>query len=99
MRIKSVRDKRLAKLIENPTLKSVKGFDPAEVRKVVDMLAAISVMTDPNQLRAVPGWKAHELTPGYRGKWSLRVTPNYRLTFYVDDAAQTVSFLDYEDYH
>lgn len=99
MQIVSVRDKRLKALVESPSRTSVKGLDALETRKIVEMLAAIRVMTNPLQLLAVPSWKAHELTPGQPGKWSLTVTRNYRLTFHVDVAAQEVRLLDYEDYH
>lgn len=99
MQIVSVRDKRVKALVENPKQTSVKGLDALETRKIAEMIAAIKVMTNPIQLRSVPSWKAHELTPGQPDKWSLTVTRNYRLTFVVDQVAQTVSVLDYEDYH
>lgn len=99
MKIVSVKDKRVKALVENPSRTSVKGLDALETRKIAEMIAAINVMTSPLQLRSVPSWKAHELIPGQPGKWSLTVTRNYRLTFIVNQAAQTVSVLDYEDYH
>ncbi|MDR6128773.1 proteic killer suppression protein [Sphingomonas sp. SORGH_AS802] len=99
MQIVSVRDKRIRALVENPNRTSVKGLDALETRKIAEMITAIMVMTSPLQLLAVPSWKAHELTPGQPGKWSLTVTRNYRLTFMVDQVAQIVSVLDYEDYH
>lgn len=99
MQIVSVKDKRIKALVENPKRTSVKGLDALETRKIVEMITAITVMTSPLQLLAVPSWKAHELTPGHPGKWSLTVTRNYRLTFVVNQAAQTVTLLDYEDYH
>ena len=99
MKIVSIKDKRVKALVENPGRTSVKGLDALETRKIVEMIAAIQVMTNPLQLTVVPSWKAHELKPGQPGKWSLVVTRNYRLTFLVDQVAQTVSVLDYEDYH
>lgn len=99
MEIVSVKDKRVKKLVENPGLTSVKGLDALETRKIVEMIAAIRVMTHPVQLLVVPSWKAHDLAPSRPSTWSLTVTRNYRLTFDVDVAAQTVSVLDYEDYH
>lgn len=99
MQIISVKDKRIKALVNNPNLTSVKGLDALETRKITEMLAVIRVMTTPYQLLAVPSWKAHDLAPGAPGKWSLTVTRNYRLTFLVDMKAQTVSVLDYEDYH
>lgn len=98
MKIVSVRDKRVKALVENPARTSVKGLDALETRKIAEMIVALRVMDNPLQLLAVPSWRAHELT-GLAGKWSLTVTRNYRLTFYVDQAAQTVTVLDYEDYH
>lgn len=99
MQIVSVKDKRIKALVENPKRTSVKGLDALETRKIVEMLAAIRVMTHPLQLLAVPSWKAHELVPGQPGRWSLTVTRNYRLTFSVDVNAQEVRLMDYEDYH
>lgn len=99
MKIVSVRDKRIKALVENPKRTSVKGLDALEVRKIAEMIAAITVMTHPRQLEAVPSWKAHELKPGQPGRWSLVVTRNYRLTFTVDLPNQSVHLLDYEDYH
>lgn len=99
MQIVSVRDKRVKALVEDPQLTSVKGLDKLEIRKIVEMIVAIRVMSHPLQLLAVPSWKAHELTPGQPGKWSLFVNRNYRLTFMVDIDLQEVSVLDYEDYH
>lgn len=99
MEIVSVKDKRVKQLVENPNRTSVKGLDALETRKIVEMLTAIRVMTNPLQLLSVPTWKAHELVPGHPNKWSLTVTRNWRLTFKVDLPAQEVSVLDYEDYH
>lgn len=99
MKIISIKDKRVKALVEAPGRTSVKGLDALETRKIVEMIAAIKVMTHPNQLRSVPTWKAHDLAPGRPSTWSLVVTRNYRLTFLVDVEAQTVAVMDYEDYH
>ncbi|KUR80734.1 type II toxin-antitoxin system RelE/ParE family toxin [Novosphingobium sp. FSW06-99] len=99
MKIITIRDKRLKALVENPGLTAVKGLDPFETRRIIEMLAAIRVMNHPLDLLAFPKWKAHELKPGQPGKWALTVTGNYRLTFRVDIARQEVTVLDYEDYH
>ena len=99
MQIKSAIDKRVRALVERPNLTSVKGLDARETRKISDMIAAIRVADHPRQLQTVPSWKAHELKPGFPGKWSLMVTGNYRLTFRFDVATRAVTDLDYEDYH
>lgn len=99
MQIVSVKDKRVKKLVENPSLTAVKGLDGFMVRRISDQIAAITVMTHPLQLAAVPAWKAHELKPGKPGTWALTVTGNWRLTFFADLDRQEVSLLDLEDYH
>lgn len=99
MQIVSVKDKRVRALVDNPKQTSVKGLDALETRKIVEMISAIRVMTHPRDLLAVPSWKCHELSPGRTGTWSLTVTRNYRLTFFVDLDAGEVSVMDYEDYH
>lgn len=99
MKIVSVKDKRVKKLVENSGLTAVKGLDPFVTRKIVEMIVALRVMTHPLDLLAMPTWKAHELALSTPGKWSLIVTRNYRLTFMVDIPRQEVSVLDYEDYH
>lgn len=98
MKIVSVRDKRVKALVENPELTSVKGLTLVETRKIVEMIAVITVMTHPRDFQAFPNWRAHEWK-GVKNKWGLMVTGNYRLTFVVDIPAQEVSVLDYEDPH
>ena len=99
MQIVSVRDKRVKALVADETLTKVAGFTEIQVRKIVEMIAALRVMTDPAQLLAFPAWRAHPLKGNRAGVWSLRVTANDRLTFFVDVERQEVSVLDYEDYH
>jgi toxin HigB-1 len=43
-------------------------------------------------------WKAHQLTGDRKGVWSLHVTRNWRLTFWIDDENE-ISDLNLEDYH
>ena len=51
----------------------------------------------PEQLRALPTWKAHILTGDRKGSWSLHVTRNRRLTFRVED--DEIVDINLEDYH
>ena len=99
MKIVSVNDKRVAALVADPSKTSVKGFSPREVATIQAMLDAIRQMTNPGELASVAAWRAHPLPKTHPGHWSLRVTPNYRLVFKVDQAKQEVSLLDYLDYH
>jgi toxin HigB-1 len=62
------------------------------------MLAFLDEMEDPEELRALPSWKAHTLTGERKGTWSLSVTANWRLTFWIDEERE-IRDVDLEDYH
>lgn len=78
---------------------SAKGVPPDSADKLRKMLAFIDDMQGPEELRALPTWKAHTLTGDRRGTWSLSVTRNRRLTFRVDTAEMEIRDLNLEDYH
>ena len=48
---------------------------------------------------AEAAWKAHMLTGGRKGTWSLSVTRNRRLTFRIDTVEREVCDVNLEDYH
>ena len=45
----------------------------------------------------VPGYRLHPLKGKMKGRWSISVSGNWRLTFEFKDG--DVYLLDYEDYH
>jgi len=45
----------------------------------------------------IPGFRLHRLKGAERGRWSIWVNGNWRLTFEFQDGDASV--LDYEDYH
>jgi toxin HigB-1 len=58
---------------------ATKGVPPDTVDKLRKMLAFLDDMGDPEELRALPSWKAHTwkahtLTGDRKGTWSLSVT-------------------------
>ena len=61
------------------------------------MLAFLQDVAAPAELHAIPVWKAHQLTGGRKGVWSLYVTRNWRLTFRID--GDEIADVDLEDYH
>ena len=75
------------------------GLAPAVVEKVRNLLTFLQEMDDPQELRDVPSWKAHQLTGDRKGTWSLTVTRNWRITFRNDPEEGEIFDLDYEDYH
>ena len=94
MRVRSIAHKGLRRLYQD---NSSKGLSADAVDKLRKMLAFLDVMQDPEQLRALPTWKAHILTGDRKGTWSLHVTRNRRLTFRIDD--DEIIDINLEDYH
>lgn len=73
-----------------------RGLPPELTKKISLRLDAINSATNPNQLR-IPGYVLHELKPKNSGKWSIRVSENWRITFeFKNENAYDV---DFEDYH
>lgn len=101
MQIRDFTHKGLKKLYEED---SARGVPPAAADKLRKMLAFLESMDDPEELRALPTWKAHLLTGNRKGAWSLSVTANLRMTFRVEAARRagaegTIRELNLEDYH
>ena len=96
MKIRNVVHKGLRQLIQK---NDVSGVPPAIAVKLRRIVSFLQDMEREEELRAVPGWKAHRLTGDRRGAWSLVVTANWRLTFRIDRAEMEIIDLDYEDYH
>lgn len=75
---------------------SVAGIQPQHASRLRMQLAALDtaiVIEDMN----IPGLRLHRLKGHERGRWSIWVNGNWRLTFEFRDGNAYV--LDYEDYH
>ncbi|MBI3264955.1 MAG: type II toxin-antitoxin system RelE/ParE family toxin [Acidobacteria bacterium] len=94
MRVRSIAHKGLRRLYEE---NSSKGLSADTVDKLRKMLTFLDAMENPEELRALPLWKAHVLTGDRKGTWSLHVTRNRRLTFRIED--DEIIDLNVEDYH
>ena len=94
MRVRSIAHKGLRRLYEE---NSSKGLNADTVDKLRKMLTFLDAMQDPEELRALPLWKAHALTGDRKGTWSLHVTRNWRMTFRIEDGE--IVDLSLEDYH
>ena len=46
---------------------------------------------------ASPGWNLHPLTGSLKGRWSVKVNGNWRLTFRFE--GEDAVLVDYQDYH
>jgi proteic killer suppression protein len=76
-----------------------RGVPSATADKLRKMLAYLDNMQDVNELGALTSWKAHVLTGDRKGVWSLHVTANHRLTFWIDVAERMICDVNLEDYH
>ena len=95
MKIRSFAHKGLKRLYAED---STKGVSPDTVDKLRKMFAFLDAMAQADELRALTVWKVHTLTGDRKGIWSLSVTGNRRLTFWIDDEPQ-ICDLNLEDYH
>jgi toxin HigB-1 len=96
MKIRNFLHKGLRRLYEDD---NAKGVPTASSDKLKKQLAFIEAMKEAEELRALPLWSAHELTGGRKRTWSLSVTRNWRLTFWVDPNEPEVCDVNLEDYH
>ena len=94
MKIRSIRHKGLARFVET---NNRKGLSPTKVDKIRKIITALAVAETLSDLPALPGWRLHPLTGDRKGRWSITVTGNWRMTFEVVD--DEICNLDLEDYH
>lgn len=91
--IKSFRHKGLAKFFETG---SRAGLQPAHSKRLRMQLTALDTATVIEDMD-IPGFGLHPLKGRDKGRWSIWVNGNWRITFeFVDGDAYV---LDYEDYH
>ena len=75
---------------------SASGIQSAHEKKLRLILGRLHAATDVRDMD-LPGLYLHQLKGKSKGRWSVRVSGNWRVTFSFEppDAAE----LDYEDYH
>jgi len=91
--IQSFRHKGLRRYYETG---SMAGIQPHHAKRLRMQLAALDtahVLDDMN----IAGFRLHALKGHEKGRWSIWVNGNWRLTFEFRDGHACV--LDYEDYH
>lgn len=93
--IKSFRNRRLERYW---TKGDAKGLPADHLKRLKLRLTALDNATLPGEMD-VPGWHFHPLTGGMQGRFSVRVTGNWRLTFAWDEDGPDAVDVDYEDYH
>jgi proteic killer suppression protein len=92
MPIRSFRHDGLEKFFR----KSKAGIQPKHAQRLNLQLGMLDASIRPSDMN-LPGWYCHALSGKNAGRWSVRVSGNWRVTFTFEgsDAAQ----VDYEDYH
>ena len=91
--IKSFRHKGLKKFYETG---KASGIQPKHTKRLRMQLVALDTATTAEDMD-IPGFKLHELKGSDKGRWSIWVNGNWRITFEFRDGHTYV--LDYEDYH
>jgi proteic killer suppression protein len=91
--IKSFRHKGLRRLYETG---STSGVQLSHAKRLRMQLAALDTAQAVEDMD-IPGFRLHPLKGAMRGRWSISVNGNWRITFEFQDGNAYV--LDYEDYH
>lgn len=91
--IKSFRHKGLKRFYETGAKSGIQAKHATRLRLQLAALDTARVIDDMD----VPGYRLHALKGSQKGRWSIGVSGNWRLTFEFHDG--NVHVLDYEDYH
>jgi proteic killer suppression protein len=91
--IQSFRHKGLRRFYESGSLAGIQPQHAKRLRMQLVALDSAQVIEDMD----IPGFRLHPLKGADRGRWSIWVNGNWRLTFEFRDGQAYV--LDYEDYH
>ena len=75
------------------------GIQPTHANRLRLILGRLNASTGPNDMN-LPGLYLHPLKGRQSGRWSVRVSGNWRVTFRFDGPDATdATDVDYEDYH
>ena len=91
--IKSFKHKGLEKFYYSNDRSRIKQEHAARLARILDRLDASIRPQDMN----LPGYKLHELLGKKKGRWTVRVSGNWRVTFRFDGPDAVL--VDYKDYH
>ena len=91
--IQSFRHKGLRRFFES---ESLAGIQPAHAKRLRMQLTALDTSQTTKDMD-IPGFRLHALKGPERGRWSIAVNGNWRLTFEFRDGHAHI--IDYEDYH
>jgi len=72
------------------------GIQVSQAKRLRMILGRLSVATEPRDMD-LPGLNLHPLKGPRRGRWAVKVSGNWRVTF--EFLGKDVEKVDYEDYH
>ncbi|GLU56369.1 type II toxin-antitoxin system RelE/ParE family toxin [Dyadobacter frigoris] len=71
---------------------------PAEqVEKIKRILSVLNTAKTLDPIKAIPGYRLHQLSGDLKGYWAIWVTGNYRVVFRFE--GENVFDINYIDYH
>jgi len=71
---------------------------PAEqVEKIKRILSVLNTAKTLDPIKAIPGYRLHQLSGDLKGFWAVWVTGNYRIVFRFEEGS--VYEINYIDYH
>ncbi len=91
--ISSIRHKGLRRFYETGSKSGIQAKHAARLRLQLAALDTAQSFDDMD----IPGFRLHPLKGKSRGRWSIWVSGNWRLTFEFRDG--NAYLVDYEDYH
>ncbi|NNE58580.1 MAG: Killer protein [Hellea sp.] len=91
--ITSIRHKGLRRFYETGRKTGIQAKHAGRLRLQLAALDTAQSIEDMD----VPGFKLHALKGNLKGRWSVSVSGNWRLTFKFEDG--NAYLIDYEDYH
>lgn len=91
--IYSFKSKALKKFWEESEVKLLPSENIDRIDGILDALDQALVPEDMN----IPGYNFHSLSGKSKGRYSVKVSSNYRITFAFEDGDAIK--VDYEDYH
>ena len=91
--IKSIRHKGLARFHDSGSTAGIQSTHAKRLRLQLAALDTAFVIDDLN----IPGFGLHPLKGKLKGRWSIWVNGNWRVTFRFVES--DVELVDYQDYH
>lgn len=72
------------------------GIRPEHAARLRLVLGRLAAATSPKDMN-LPGLRLHALKGKLKGRWSVTISGNWRITFGFE--GKDAVFVDYEDYH